>query len=695
MLNRVLVANRGEIARRVFRTCRDLGLSTVAVYSDADARLPHVAEADSAVRLPGAAAAETYLRADLLVAASLRAGADAVHPGYGFLSENAAFARAVQDAGLTWVGPPPAAIEAMGSKIRSKALMAAAGLPVLAELDPDALTEADLPVLIKASAGGGGRGMRIVRSLAALPAELAAARSEAASAFGDPTVFCEPYIEAGRHVEVQIVADGDGTIWTVGERECSVQRRHQKVIEEAPSPLVESVPGMRERLLAAAREAAAAVGYRSAGTVEFLAEETGRFFFLEMNTRLQVEHPVTECTTGLDLVALQLQIAAGRPLPGTAPPPVRGHAIEARLYAEDPAAGWQPQSGTLHRLELPGPPPAAEFTVPVPPGRPAIRLDAGVVSGDDVSVHYDPMLAKVICWAAGREQAATVLAAALAKARIHGLVTNRDLLVRVLRHPAFLAGQTDTAFFETHDRDGLTAPLATDEAVRLSALAAAVAGAATRQQTARVLGGLPSGWRNVPSALQRAHFDRLGTGTGPTRFAVGYRLDRAGLVVEGRDDVRLVSMARDEVRLEVAGVTWRFEIFAYDGLVCVESGLGPVTLRPLPRFADPVSHVAVGSLLAPMPGTVARLGVAMGEQVMAGQSLLWLEAMKMEHVISAPVAGIVADLPVAAGQQVEVGSVLAIVKPDEPDEAGEPGEPDEPDEPAEPDESREPGEEPA
>src|SRR5215472_14842216 len=400
VLTRVLVANRGEIARRVFRTCRDLGLSTVAVYSDADARLPHVAEADSAVRLPGAAAAETYLRADLLVAASLRAGADAVHPGYGFLSENAAFARAVQDAGLTWVGPPPAAIEAMGSKIRSKALMAAAGLPVLAELDPDALTEADLPVLIKASAGGGGRGMRIVRSLAALPAELAAARSEAASAFGDPTVFCEPYIEAGRHVEVQIVADDAGTIWTIGERECSVQRRHQKVIEEAPSPLVQSVPGMRERLLAAAREAAAAVGYRSAGTVEFLAGETGRFFFLEMNTRLQVEHPVTECTTGLDLVALQLQIAEGRPLPGPEPPPVRGHAIEARLYAEDPAAGWQPQSGTLHRLELPGPPTAAEFTVPVPPGiagplvpregqqtaqrgpdrafeLPALRLDAG------------------------------------------------------------------------------------------------------------------------------------------------------------------------------------------------------------------------------------------------------------------------------------------------------------------------------
>jgi propionyl-CoA carboxylase alpha chain len=682
VLNRLLVANRGEIARRVFRTCRELGLSTLAVYSDADARSPHVAEADAAVRLPGVTAADTYLRADLLVAAALRAGADAVHPGYGFLAENAAFARAVQDAGLTWIGPPPAAIEAMGSKTRAKALMAAAGVPVLPELDPDALTEANLPVLIKASAGGGGRGMRVVRSLAALPAELTAARSEAASAFGDPAVFCEPYLEAGRHVEVQILADDAGTIWTLGERECSIQRRHQKVIEEAPSPLAERVPGMRERLLAAARTAAAAVGYRNAGTVEFLADETGRFFFLEMNTRLQVEHPVTECTTGLDLVALQLRIAAGQPLPGAEPPAVRGHAIEARLYAEDPAASWQPQSGTLHRLELPGPPPAAEFTVPVPAGqggrdwavRPGLRLDAGVVSGNDVSVHYDPMLAKVICWAPGRGQAATVLAAALARARIHGLVTNRELLVRVLRHPAFLAGQTDTAFFETHEIGDLAAPLVTDDAVRLSALAAALARAASRQQTARVLGGLPSGWRNVPSALQRASFDRLPSGTGPSRFAVGYRLDRAGLIVEGRDDVTLVSMAADEVLLAVAGVTWRFEIAAYHGLICVDSGLGPVSLRPVPRFADPVSQAAVGSLLAPMPGTIARLGVAAGEHVLAGQPLLWLEAMKMEHVISAPAAGTVTELPVAAGQQVEMGSVLAVVTAGEPSEPARHGE---------------------
>ena len=666
MLSSVLVANRGEIARRVFRSCRSLGLSTVAVYSDPDAGSPHVTEADAAVRLPGRAASDTYLRADLLIAAALAAGADAVHPGYGFLSENAEFARAVQAAGLTWIGPSPDAIAAMGSKITSKQLMASAGLPVLTALDPAAVTEADLPVLIKASAGGGGRGMRIVRVLADLPGALAAAASEAASAFGDSAVFCEPYLEPGRHVEVQVLADRAGTVWTVGERECSIQRRHQKIIEEAPSPLVERTPGMRERLLAAAALAASAIGYVNAGTVEFLADETGRFWFLEMNTRLQVEHPVTECTTGLDLVALQLQIAAGQLLPAT-PPPAYGHAIEARLYAEDPAADWQPQSGTVHSFSLEGKP--AEFRAdPVPVGLtaagpglaalvpPVLRLDSGVVAGSQVGIFYDPMLAKVIAWAADRDRAAAALAAALATARIHGLTTNRDLLVRVLRHPAFLAGQTDTAFFDTHGLGALAAPLAGGVAAELSALAAALADAAARQRDAGVLGGLPPGWRNVPSQLQR------------TRYAghdVGYRIDRGGLVVEGRDDVRLVSMRPDRVELEVAGIRRAFDVADYGGLVCVDSALGPVTLLPQPRFADPAAHVTAGSLLAPMPGTVVRLAAEVGDEVAAGQPLLWLEAMKMEHLIAAPAAGIVAELPVAAGQQVEVGSVLAVVKPEE------------------------------
>jgi propionyl-CoA carboxylase alpha chain len=678
LLSRVLVANRGEIARRVFRTCRDLGLGTVAVYSDADARSPHIGDADMAVRLPGEMAADTYLRADLLVEAAMRASADAVHPGYGFLAENAAFARAVGDAGLTWIGPPPAAIEAMGSKVAAKQLMAAAGVPVLRELAPADLTEADMPVLIKASAGGGGRGMRVVRTLAELPGELAAAASEAASAFGDPTVFCEPYIESGRHIEVQILADDHGTIWTVGERECSIQRRHQKIIEEAPSPLVQRLPGMREQLFEAARAAAATVGYRNAGTVEFLADEAGRFYFLEMNTRLQVEHPVTECTTGVDLVALQLQIAVGRALPAESPA-VTGHAIEARLYAEDPAAGWQPQSGTLHRFEVPGQ--RVEFRPGMygaatdgtlgrePTGAlargtpPVVRVDSGVESGSNVDVFYDPMLAKVICWAADRDQAAAALSAALAGARLHGVVTNRDLLVRVLRHPAFLAGDTDTGFFDRHELVTLAAPLADDEAVRLSALAAALADAASGQAGARVLGGLPSGWRNVPSALQRKAYEpAVGS---PALIEVGYRIDRTGLIVDGRDDVVLESMTPAVVDLTVREIRYRFEVAAYAGLVCVDSALGPVALRPVPRFTDSAAHAAPGSLLAPMPGTVARVGASVGDRVARGQPLLWLEAMKMEHVIAAPAAGILAELPVAPGQQVEVGSVLAVVKPEE------------------------------
>jgi propionyl-CoA carboxylase alpha chain len=673
VLTSVLVANRGEIARRVFRSCRSLGLSTVAVYSDPDADSPHVTEADAAVRLAGSAASDTYLRADLLIAAARRAGADAVHPGYGFLSENAGFARAVRAAGLTWIGPSPDAIAAMGNKIESKRLMAAAGVPVLTALDPAAVSETDLPVLVKASAGGGGRGLRVVRALADLPGALTAAAAEAASAFGDPAVFCEPYLERGHHVEVQVLADGAGTVWAVGERECSIQRRHQKIIEETPSPLVERTPGMREKLLQAAALAATAIGYLNAGTVEFLADQTGRFWFLEMNTRLQVEHPVTECTTGLDLVALQLQIAAGRTLPATSPPAC-GHAIEARLYAEDPAANWQPQSGTLHSFALAGEPTEfqASLVQSAPGGAAAdrtaasaglasllpamLRLDSGVVSGSQVSIFYDPMLAKVIAWAADREQAAAMLAKALATARIHGLTTNRDLLVRVLRHPAFLAGQTDTAFFDTHGLDALAAPLADSAAAGLSALAAALAGAAARQQDAPVLGGLPLGWRNVPSQLQRARY---------AGHEVGYRIDRGGLVVAGRDDVRLVSLRRDRVELEVAGIRRAFEVSDYGALVCVDSALGPVTLIPQPWFADPAARVAAGSLLAPMPGTVVRLAAAVGDEVTAGQPLLWLEAMKMEHVLAAPAAGIVAELAVAAGQQVEVGSVLAVVKAEE------------------------------
>ncbi len=658
-VTRVLVANRGEIARRVFATCRRLGLGTVAVYTDPDAAAPNVAEADARVRLPRT---DDYLNAAALIAAARAAGADAVHPGYGFLSENADFAAAVTGAGLTWIGPPVDAVRAMGSKIESKKLMAAAGVPVLDELDPDSVTEAQLPVLVKASAGGGGRGMRVVRDLSSLPAEVAAASREARSAFGDPTVFCERYLPTGHHVEVQVLADAHGTVWAVGERECSIQRRHQKIIEEAPSPLVERIPGMRAKLFDAARLAAGAIGYTGAGTVEFLADESGDFFFLEMNTRLQVEHPVTEETTGLDLVELQIAVADGHRL-GTEPPAAQGHSIEARLYAEDPAQSWQPQAGLVHAFEVP----AVRARFDTLGQRTGIRLDSGIVDGCTISIHYDPMLAKVISYAPTRRQAALVLADALARAHVHGVRTNRDLLVNVLRHRAFLDGATDTAFFDTHGLAELAAPLADDATVRMSALAAALADAAHNRAAAPVFGSIPSGWRNLASGYQtKGYRDDDGI-----EHRVEYRFTRSGLAFAGDEQAVLVSSAPEEVVLiDGDGVACRFAVARYGDDVHVDSARGPVHLVALPRFPEPRSAVEQGTLVAPMPGNVIRIGAAIGESVSAGQTLIWLEAMKMEHTITAPADGVLAELNVSTGQQVEVGAVLARI--DAPEAEGDP-----------------------
>ncbi|MGW7578771.1 acetyl/propionyl/methylcrotonyl-CoA carboxylase subunit alpha [Streptomyces sp. NPDC054765] len=638
MIRSLLVANRGEIARRVFRTCRELGISTVAVHSDADAGAPHVREADTAVRLPGDAPADTYLRGDLLVRAARAAGADAVHPGYGFLSENAGFAAAVADAGLAWIGPPPAAIEAMASKTRAKELMAGAGVPLLAPVDPGQATEADLPLLVKAAAGGGGRGMRVVTELAALEGELKAAAAEAASAFGDGEVFVEPYVVGGRHVEVQILADAHGTVWTLGTRDCSLQRRHQKVIEEAPAPgLAEE---LRDTLHRAAEQAARAIGYRGAGTVEFLVSADGRAYFLEMNTRLQVEHPVTEAVHRLDLVALQLSVAEGRPLDAEPPRP-QGHAVEARLYAEDPAAGWQPQTGTLHRLELPD----------------GVRLDSGVTDGDTIGVHYDPMLAKIIAWAPSRDEAVRKLAGALERARIHGPVTNRELLVRSLRHPEFTdPGALDTGFY---DRNLAALTKNGDGGAGVFALAAALADAHGRSRF--------GGFRNVPSGPQVKTYACAGT-----EYEIRYRLGRDGLSAEGFPDVRLLTLGPDEVVLEVDGLRRQFAVTRYGDRVHVDAPPAPGGGAPapgsyaftvLPRFPDPTARTEPGSLLAPMPGTVVRIatGLTEGDQVEAGQPLLWLEAMKMEHKITAPAAGTLTALPVSPGQQVEVGALLAVV----------------------------------
>ncbi|MFB6581282.1 biotin carboxylase N-terminal domain-containing protein [Streptomyces sp. NPDC056402] len=628
-LTSLLVANRGEIAVRIFRTARALGLATVAVHSDPDADALHVRDADAAVRLPGAAPADTYLRGDLIIKAALAAGADAVHPGYGFLSENADFAREVLAAGLTWIGPPPEAIEAMASKTRAKELMRTAGVPLLDPVDPAAATPADLPLLLKAAAGGGGRGMRVVRDLDQLKEALDAASAEARSAFGDGEVFAEPYVERGRHVEVQILADTHGTVWALGTRDCSLQRRHQKVIEEAPAPGLPA--GLRESLHTAAVAAARAVSYEGAGTVEFLVTADGRPYFLEMNTRLQVEHPVTEAVFDLDLVALQLRVAEGEALP-PAPPQPTGHAVEARLYAEDPAQDWRPQTGVLHTLAIPG----------------AIRVDTGFTDGDTVGIHYDPMLAKVVAHAPTRAGAVRALAAALAGARIHGLTTNRELLVGSLRHPDFAAGQLDTGFYDRH-LDTLTgsAPDATP-----AALAAALAEAApgTDAPLAARLGG----WRNVRSQPQTRRYTVAGT-----EYEVQYHpVNQPG--------VRVLSVERHLVTLEVDGIRRTFHVKrnSNNTEVYVDSALGAHTLIPVPRFPDPQDRTEPGSLLAPMPGTVVRIaeGAAPGSPVTAGQPLLWLEAMKMEHRILAPASGTLTALHVATGQQVEFGALLAVVQ---------------------------------
>ncbi|KAB1909495.1 biotin carboxylase N-terminal domain-containing protein [Micromonospora sp. AMSO31t] len=674
MITRLLVANRGEIARRVFATCRALGVETVAVHSDADAGAPFVTEADQAVRLPGNTPAETYLRIDLVLDAARRAGADAVHPGYGFLAENAEFAAAVTDAGLTWVGPPAKAIAAMGDKMAAKALLADAGVPMLPTWT-EAGQVTGFPVLVKAAAGGGGRGMRVVRDAAGLAEAVAGARREAAAAFGDGTVFIERYVERGRHVEVQIFGDSHGTVVALGARDCSIQRRHQKIVEEAPGVLP---PGVRERLHEAAVAAGRAVDYVGAGTVEFLLAPDGQVHFLEMNTRLQVEHPVTELTTGLDLVRLQLLVAEGEPLPLKATPPADGHAVEVRLCAEDPAQGFRPATGTLHRFAIPGV--AGEFT-----RTKGLRLDSGVTDGSAVGVHYDSMLAKLVAWAPTRAEAVRALAGALARAELHGVATNRDLLVRVLRSPEFGAVDIDTGFLDRHPE--VFAPLLPADQLPVAALAAALAGAAGRRVSAPLLGGLPSGWRNVPAFPQVTRF----TGADGGEVEVRYRLDRTGALADwsvspapastgpdgsaaGGDTtsggdafpaVTVVEAAPDRVVLDVDGVRRAFRVHRVGSEVFVDGPDGAASLTELPRFPLPTAELAAGSLLAPLPGAVTRVHVEVGQRVNAGDLLLTLEAMKLEHPVLAPTDGVVAELPVSAGGQVDTGAVLAVVNSEE------------------------------
>ena len=651
-LTSVLVANRGEIARRVFRTARSMGIRCVAVYADADAAAPFVADADEAVRLPGG-----YLDGQAMIAAALATGADAIHPGYGFLAENAGFATAVADAGLAWVGPPPDVIEAMGDKLAAKRAAVDASVPTLPSSDdPAGDGDVGYPLLVKAAAGGGGKGMRIVDRPDELAEAVAAARREAASAFGDDRVFLERYVARSRHIEIQILGDAHGGLVHLGERECSIQRRHQKIIEESPSSGIVDAE-LRAAMGGAALRLARALGYRSAGTVEFLVDDaTHEFFFLEVNTRLQVEHPVTEEVTGIDLVREQLRIAAGEPL-GYAQEAItfRGHAIEARLYAEDPAAGFLPATGTL-----------AAFA---PAPEPEVRWDSGVEAGSVVGLDFDPMLAKVVAHAPTRGEAAARLARALERLHLGGVTTNRDFLAGVLRHPAFLAGDTTTDFIDRVD-PAATLDLAGDELVRVATLAALWVQGANRSQ-ARVLSTMPSGWRNARLPAQRltlAHGDRTVT--------VGYRAQRDGRFVLGDGDAhaegaepdggsaRVHRWAPTSIDAEINGRRTTAPVTRDGDRLYVQAPGGTVALDVVPRFVAPGAAAATtGGLVAPMPGIVLDVRCAPGDVVDARQTLVVLEAMKMEHHVRAPADGVVAEVRVAKGQHVENGAVLLVIDP--------------------------------
>ncbi len=648
-IRKVLVANRGEIASRIFRTARALDIATVAVFSDVDSGAPYVQEADEAVRLPGAAPADTYLDHSRLLAAAASTGADAVHPGYGFLSENAEFARACLAAGLVFVGPSADVIERMGAKPVAKELMRQAGVPVLdgvvVEPGDDAPGLAErlgYPLLVKATFGGGGRGMRVVESADEVVAAIESAQRGAQAAFGDGAVFLERLVRDPRHIEVQILGDQQGRVISLYERECSIQRRYQKIVEEAPSPAVDDA--LRANLGRAAVAAGEAIGYVGAGTVEFVLEPDGRFHFLEVNTRLQVEHPVTELITGLDLVELQFRIAEGEPLPRAAvDATISGHAIEARLYAEDVSAGFLPATGTLHRFAV------ASAT--------GVRVDAGVATGSVVTADYDPLLAKVIAYGATRDEARRRLARALQDARIHGVATNRGLLVEILREPYFIAGRIDTGYLGRHDPTGDRSP--DERLLSLHVLAAALADQAARRASARVLAGVPSGWRNVATQWQWTEYEPGGR--------VDYRLLNPAILarVDGVELGEIVGyeLTATGVDLEADGVRRRFEVHRVGRQTFVDSSLGSTEHVERPRFAPPADAVPTGSLLAPMPGSLVRIAVAEGDSVSVGDVIVVLEAMKMEHAVRAPYSGTVAKVLVTGGQQVTAGAVLAVVEP--------------------------------
>ncbi|MFI6649980.1 acetyl-CoA carboxylase biotin carboxylase subunit [Streptomyces sp. NPDC050529] len=690
MFDTVLVANRGEIAVRVIRTLRELGVRSVAVFSDADADARHVREADTAVRIGPAPAAESYLSVDRLLEAARRTGAQAVHPGYGFLAENAGFARACADAGLVFIGPPAAAISLMGDKIRAKETVSTAGVPVVpgstgSELTDgqlaDAAHEIGMPVLLKPSAGGGGKGMRLVRDAALLSDEIAAARREARASFGDDTLLVERWIDRPRHIEIQVLADGHGNVVHLGERECSLQRRHQKIIEEAPSVLLDEKT--RAAMGEAAVQAARSCGYVGAGTVEFIVpgNDPASYYFMEMNTRLQVEHPVTELITGLDLVEWQLRVASGEQLPYTQQDiTLTGHAVEARICAEDPARGFLPSGGAVLALHE--------------PQGGGVRTDSGLASGGEVGSLYDPMLSKVIAYGPDRATALRRLRAALADTVVLGVPTNAGFLRRLLGHPAVVAGELDTGLVE-REVDGLVPDGVPEEVYAAAALLRQHSPGPARTDVWADPFSAGDGWRlgGTPARTVRhfripGHdpvqvglrpcgagveltFGHVGEGAQPPAPASG-TCGPLGPLPGSAETARTLTADGSRITLELAGVT---HSFAY---ATSPEGywLGRDGDTWHVRDHDPVEASLTGAaragadtLAAPMPGTVTVVKVAVGDEVAAGQSLLVVEAMKMEHVISAPHAGTVTELDVTAGTTVAMDQVLAVVVPVAP--AGE------------------------
>ncbi|MFI1942077.1 biotin carboxylase N-terminal domain-containing protein [Streptomyces purpureus] len=674
MFDTVLVANRGEIAVRVIRTLRALGVRSVAVFSDADADARHVREADTAVRIGPAPAAESYLSVERLLEAAARTGAQAVHPGYGFLAENAGFAQACAEAGLAFIGPPASAISLMGDKIRAKETVKAAGVPVVpgssgSGLTDDQLAEAareiGMPVLLKPSAGGGGKGMRLTRVESALMEEIAAARREARASFGDDTLLVERWIDRPRHIEIQVLADGHGNVVHLGERECSLQRRHQKIIEEAPSVLL--TPGIRAAMGEAAVNAARSCGYVGAGTVEFIVPggDPSSYYFMEMNTRLQVEHPVTELITGLDLVEWQLRVASGEALPfGQDGITLTGHAVEARICAEDPSRGFLPSGGTVLALSE--------------PSSGSVRTDSGLLAGVPVGSTYDPMLSKVIAYGPDRAAALRVLRGALAETVILGVQTNAGFLRRLLSHPQVVSGDLDTGLVERELDSLLPAGVPAEVYAAAALLKTPPAAEAPGYWTDPF--GAADGWRLGGTPAWTVHHFRV-----PGQDPVGLRTrargasyelllapaapsESEGAAPEPRAEVRLVELTADTLTVELEGVTHRFTHTASPEGVWL--GRDADTWHVLDH--DPVeaslsgaAHAGADTLAAPMPGTVTVVKVAVGDEVDTGQSLLVVEAMKMEHVISAPHAGTVTELDVTPGSTVAMDQILAVVTPRE------------------------------